>query len=140
MEVNGLPLPAGLVRVLHDTGGAWTPWAQKEPVNAYGDELYASVETSSLEDMIEETASLPERFEPYDELEPDDEIEIPDFIPDVKDFSKIVVFGSTGSGEPFCLDYRDSLQEPKVIFRRDAYWRRVAPNFAAFWELLEPCP
>jgi hypothetical protein len=138
MEVNGLPLPAGLVQVLHDTGGDWTTWAQKAPVNAYGDELYATVETSSLERMIERTAALSKRFEPYDELEPEGEIEIPDFIPDVKDFSKIVVFGNTGSGEPFCLDYRDDPQEPKVIFFRDGYWRRVAPTFGAFWELLEP--
>ena len=66
--------------------------------------------------------------------------EVPGFLPYIGDYSQIVVFGSTGSGDPFCLDYRDDPQEPKVIFFQDGYWQRVAPNFDAFWELLEPDP
>lgn len=139
MTVNGLPLPAGLIKVLHDTGGEWGQWEFKQSTNAYGDPFDADFEMSSLDRIIEETTELPGWLEPYayDETEPLDTIPIPGFIPDVKDYSKIVWFGKTGSGEPFCLDYRESLQQPKVIFRQDGYWRRAAPDFDTFWALLE---
>jgi len=143
LEVNGLPLPAALAQIVRDARGEWTPWCFKEktePVNAYGDEFDASIETSSLERMIEETAALPHRFDLVDEEESNRQAEVPGFLPYIGDYSQIVVFGSTGSGDPFCLDYRDNPQEPRVIFFQDGYWQRVAPNFAAFWELLEPDP
>jgi len=142
--MNGLPLPAGLVQIIRDGQGEWAQWMMKEHimrdlVDAYGHHFDCpSIEIFNLDSMIEETAELSQRLHPYDELEPIGEAEIPGFIPDVKDFSKIVMFGKTGSGEPFCLDYRDSLQEPTVIFCEDGYWQRVAPSFAAFMELFEP--
>jgi len=92
----------------------------KEHLDAYRYYFpFASIELFNLDSMVEKTGELPrrfERFEPYDEKELNGESEIHGLISDIKDFSKIVVFGKTGGGEPFCLDYRGSLQEPKVIF------------------------
>ena len=61
----------------------------------------------------------------------------PRFIPDIVDFSKIVCFGMSADGAPFCFDFRDNLEQPSVIWWADAYWRRVAPDFDSFVALLD---
>src|SRR5690242_2298452 len=51
------------------------------------------------------------------------------FLPFIADFSKIVHFGNTHPGAPYCLDYRENADEPNVIQWHLNYWRRFAPNF-----------
>ena len=55
-------------------------------------------------------------------------------IPDVVDFSRILCFGSSLEGEPFCFDYREQASDPSVIcWDGDALsWRRIAPDVQAF--------
>jgi hypothetical protein len=62
----------------------------------------------------------------------------PGGIPYITDFSRIVCFDLGKVDYPFCLDFRDNLQEPSVIFLDDSYWRRVAPNFKEFMRLYRP--
>jgi hypothetical protein len=62
----------------------------------------------------------------------------PGAIPYIRDFSQIVQFGRSGSGEAFCFDFRDNRQEPSVIFWDDCYWRRVASDFEIFIDLFKP--
>ena len=61
----------------------------------------------------------------------------PDGIPDIVDFSRIVCFGSSGDGAPFCLDYRADPEHPRIIWWDDDHWRVVAPDFEAFLRLFE---
>jgi hypothetical protein len=145
MEVNGLPLPAALVRIIRDGQGKFTYWMMKdhvikERVDAYGEYFDGThLDIFDYDTIAEKTAKLPTRFVLPSEANYNYEAGSPGFLPLIRDHSKIVVFGEPGSGEPFCLDYRDNPQEPKVIwFDSYAYWRRVAPNFVAFLELLEP--
>src|SRR5688572_11118619 len=39
----------------------------------------------------------------------------PGSLPDIVDFTRIVCFGSSPEGEPFCFDYREREPEPSVI-------------------------
>src|SRR5262249_48296221 len=85
-----------------------------------------------------ETAELRVGFEAdgfYGESLPD--MAGPGAIPDILDFSKIVCFGISGDGAPFCLDYRESPESPRVIWWDDVYWRVVAPDFESFLELFD---
>jgi SMI1/KNR4 family protein SUKH-1 len=142
MEVNGLRLPAALAQIVHKGQGVWTTWIMKEPVDAYGDHFDRDrLEILGYDPMVEETAALPDRFVYVSEEDARGEADNLGFIPYIQgysDCSKIVVFGQDGSGWPFCLDYRENLQEPRVVFRDETHWRRLAQNFAAFMELIEP--
>lgn len=60
----------------------------------------------------------------------------PGEIEDITDFSKIICFGYSSDGAPFCFDYRES-GEPKVIWWDDIYWRVVSLNFKSFIALFE---
>src|SRR4051812_11455197 len=62
----------------------------------------------------------------------------PGFIPYINDYSKILCFGKSGSDHPICLDYRDNLKDPQIIAHAETHWRRVAPNFTDYKELIEP--
>jgi hypothetical protein len=48
-----------------------------------------------------------------------------------------VRFGTSISGECYCFDFGAGSTEPSVVTwpTGDCYWRRVAPNFAAFMAL-----
>lgn len=64
----------------------------------------------------------------------------PGSIPDILNFEKILCFGCSGDGAPFCLDYREFLDSPSVIWWDDIHWRKVSPNFHMFLELFEVNP
>ncbi len=55
-------------------------------------------------------------------------------IPDIVEFSRILCFGSSSDGEPFCFDFRDDAVHPSVIcWDGDALsWRRIAPDVESF--------
>lgn len=90
------------------------------------------------EKSIATLAELPKHFAPDGFYgEPSVEADAPGYIPDIVDFSKIVCFGISGDGAPFCFDFRDNESNPSVIWWDDVYWRRVAPDFASFLELFD---
>src|SRR5205809_3239115 len=112
MDVKGLQLPAALVQMIHD---GETAWMLKKLVDAYGDEfntddtldLYGDLET-----IRQKMAELRRRFPPGYEKEANGDPNRPGFIPYILDFSQIVPFAYTGSGDTYWLDYRDNHQEP----------------------------
>ncbi|HEY1108098.1 MAG TPA: SMI1/KNR4 family protein [Opitutaceae bacterium] len=98
-------------------------------------------EVYATQEAIEEaTRGLPTGFEPEyaeaDEQAGGDEAR-PGGIAYIRDFSRIVCFAISGDGAPFCLDYRESLEQPAVIWWDDIYWRKIAPDFAAFVGLFD---
>ena len=141
MEINGLKLPNSFVEVIHNHTlrreiGAW--WLRE--VDAYGNHLDSDLgEIYETEDsIIQETKLLSKHFASDGYYgEPSEWQNEPGFIPDIVDFSKIVCFGMSGDGAPFCFDYRVNLEKPSVIWWADAYWRRVAPDFDLFVALLD---
>jgi SMI1/KNR4 family protein SUKH-1 len=148
--VNGLTLPADYAPFVKRSEHA-PDWHFKGQADAYGRPCGAQFfPYRTLEQTVGETLGLTEFFSPgYTRLytpqaEEQDwvrcEAERPGFLPDIADFSKIVWFGRTPAGEPVCFDFRESTQEPSIIYCPDMYchWRRVAPNFHAFVALLEP--
>lgn len=142
MEINGLKLPSSFVETvrkgtLRRQIGTW--WLREE-VDAYGNHLESDLcEIYETEDaLIRETGDLPKHFASDGYYgEPSEWQAEPGFIPDIVDFSKIVCFGMSGDGAPFCFDYRDNPEKPSIIWWADAYWRRVAPDFDSFIALLD---
>ena len=65
-------------------------------------------------------------------------------IPDIVDFSRILCFGSSSDGEPFCFDFRDDAVHPSVIcWDGEALsWRRIAPDVETFLRIFgfSDCP
>lgn len=150
MEVNGLKLPESFVEFFEKEQN--TMWDLRKKTDAYGNPLQTDfAPLDSVKRMQEETASLSEYFGPPDqyggegitpeilEMVRQQMAEGPSFLFDITDFSKIVWFGASAGGAPFCFDYRESPQEPSVIHHDDSHgrWRRVAPNFDTFIKLLE---
>lgn len=144
MTVNGLQLPTAFERFLEEH--RYSSWDSIGKADAYGHPLEADfMALSSVERMEQKTAGLardfgtgtwsPEELERYTERERGS----PGFIPYIDDFSRIICFGRTAAGAPFCFDFRDDPEVPSVIHWTDrgSYWRRIAPNFDAFISLFE---
>jgi hypothetical protein len=141
MEINGLKLPVSFVEAIRtgilyrETGS----WALRESIDAYGYPLESELgEIYETEDnIIQETNNLPKHFAPECCEEINDWQNEPGFIPYIVDFSKVVCFGISGDGAPFCFDYRVNREEPSVIWWDDIYWRRIAPDFNSFIALFD---
>ena len=142
MTINGLKLPRLFVeaireRVLRRGIGSWE---LREEVDAYGNPLESELGEvyEDFETIARETKELPKYFAPdgfYSE--PSEWENAPGYIPDIVDFSKIVCFGLSGDGAPFCFDFRDDKDNPSIIWWADSNWRRVAPDFASFVRLFD---
>ncbi|MCY1455342.1 hypothetical protein D9M71_724710 [compost metagenome] len=61
-------------------------------------------------------------------------------LPDITDFDFIVCFAISGDGAPFCFDYRESVDNPRVIWWDDDHWRAVAPDYESFVGLFQLPP
>ena len=137
MTTNGLLLPASFVEAvevgfLKREVGSWQLRVNRD---AFGHELETELGEvyDTLEEINEETARLPTGFEPNDYYgESLQQMAGPCAIPDIVDFSKVVCFGISGDGSPFCFDYRESSERPRVIWWDDVYWRVIAPDFENF--------
>ena len=143
MVINGLRLPDSFTRAIQ-AGKLWRAvgcWHLKADVDAYGCELETELGEvyHDEESLLRNTRSLPGDFQPDGYYgEPDNEyLAEPGFIPDVVDFSRVVCFGMSGDGAPFCFDFREDPERPSVIWWADVYWRRIAPDFEAFLRLLD---
>jgi hypothetical protein len=147
MTVNGLQFPASFAEFYEEN--RYSNWDLKENVDAYGNPLETGFEPlDTVERMEEDTAGLA-RYGPPDlstyspeiQKRVSEELETmrPGFLPVITDFSKIVCFGRTSAGEPFCFDFREDARESSVIHFDDRYarWRKIAPNFDAFISLFE---
>ena len=113
-------------------------WNLIKDIDAYGNHLETELgevyDTSEL--LTKETNELPNVFEANGDYgEPKPDLEGPGAIPDILDFKSIICFAISGDGSPFCFDYRESIDNPSVIWWDDVYWRRIAPSFNKFIEL-----
>jgi hypothetical protein len=142
MIVKAFKLPEPFLRMApHIPSNHLMGWELKDYVDAYGNPFESEL-TEFYPDQVSilrATDELPKYFQPdgeYGEPGSPGEKE-PGFIPDVVDFSKILCFGVDGGDAPFCLDYRDDVENPSVIYWADAWWRRVAPDFASFIALYD---
>jgi SMI1/KNR4 family protein SUKH-1 len=144
MVVNESKLPDSFVALI-DRPQPLDYWIPKEDVDASGHEYRSDlILLDRLAKIEEETNSLPVSFH-VSSMMPEDFEEWtrrygqrPGFIPYITDFSKIVSFGRTPSGETYCFDCRDDPDEPSIIYWDDGYWVRRAPNFDTFISWFEP--
>jgi hypothetical protein len=140
MDVNGLKLPDAFVRLISqpDLSYQWNPRenahdASGRPLTTVLPlELYADLETiesntAVLHQLFREGRfpNLPPAAVPHGSLSGAD------------DTSKIVWFGGTSSGEPFCFDYRHDATKPRVIYWDDGEWLVLADSFTDFMDLFE---
>ena len=142
MEINGLKMPHLFVEAIRegilrrDIGS----WELRDNVDAYGNPLESELGEvyEDIETIVRETQELPKYYAPDGFYgEPSEEANEPGYIPDIVDFSKIVCFGTSADGAPFCFDFRDDESNPSIIWWDDVYWRRVAPDFASFLKLFD---
>jgi len=114
-------------------------WQLKSEIDSFGN----SLETELAEffctenEILDASDKLTRDFKVDGDYGEPNECEYPGGIPDIVNFTDIVCFGISGDGAPFCLDFRDSLMEPSVIWWDDIYWRKISPNFKGFLALLE---
>lgn len=136
MEIAGLPVPDVVLRAAHaDLIPENDGLRPRNGVDAYGYPLTLSLAQIYHEpaDVIRATIRVAIGFESdswYGARTP----EIPGAIADVVDFSRVLCFGSSTEGEPFCFDFRDDPDHPTVIcWDGDALsWRRIAPDAETF--------
>jgi hypothetical protein len=162
MTVNGLKLPDAFVALIEqpelpirwlakgdpeawiykggEGGLYWIPKGDADCDASLPDlELFKSLaevelHTKRLPITMHVADYLPEEIAKGDALE----AHLPGFLPFITDFSKIVHFGDSDTGAPYCFDYRENADEPGILHWNDAYWRRFAPHFDFFMSLFEP--
>ena len=139
MQINGLPLPDRFIKCLSDKElyrevGSLALRA----TDAYGNPLESELGEvhDSLESIASATSELPIHFEDDGCYGGEsDSANEAGYVPDIIDFSRIICFGSSSDGSPFCLDYREG-DVPSVLWWDDVYWRRIAPEFHSFLGLV----
>ena len=142
IQINGHSLPKSFVaafknnRLQRKIGS----WALKDSVDSFGNKLETELGCVFLseKEILLETTNLKSSFQSdgcYGETS--EYSGEPGFIPDITDFSDIVVFGISGDGSPFCFDYRNNKNNPEVIWWDDVYWRKVSDTYDEFIELFE---
>ena len=144
MTVNGLTLPAAYLADF--ASGKLTPKTLAFPLlenkNAFGDSIETELDVcfGDAQTIAEETATLQRDFD----ISPEEDakyIEVcglsPGEISTIFDFSRILCFARAADDAPFCFDYRENSSEPSVLWWADAYWQRVAPDYASFVALFD---
>lgn len=114
-------------------------WALKSDYDSYGNTLETELGEVLTTEVAMSAASirLQKDFMPdgvYGEGPVED---CPGAIPDIVNFDKVVCFGYSSDGAPFCLDYRESEIAPCVIWWDDICWRKISPDFEQFLLLFD---
>lgn len=140
--VNELQLPAAFVdavgsRRLRRSKGSWQ---LREFCDSYGNPLEAELgqvyETAGA--IKTATDSLASQFQASDYYGNSlKELAGPGAVTDILDFSLVLCFGIASGGEPFCLDYREDIATPSVVWWDDVYWRKISPDFDGFISLFD---
>lgn len=142
MIINGLKLPESFVKAINsslfyrEVGS----WELKQNRDFFGNFLETELGYvySDLDEIKKHTDEQQKYFPSEYAFEDDSEEEYKnrsEYVPYILDFSKIVEFGISGDGAPFCFDFRENLQEPSIIWWDDVYWRKIAPSFDTFIKL-----
>jgi hypothetical protein len=141
MNIRGLTVPPLLVAMIDE--GSFVrergSWQLSKDIDAYGNfwESELGHVHASAAEIETASALLPQGFPSEEAEEIDDWVSMPGHIPYIVSFESILEFATSGDGAPFCLDYRDDILEPTVIWWDDVYWRRVAPTFSEFIGLFD---
>ena len=144
MQINDLTLPAAYLADIENGKLHLAPkhCPLKNNLNAFGDSTETELDVcfGDAQTIAEETATLQQDFEITFEEAADFDADHefwPGEIPLITDFSRVLCFARAADGAPFCFDYRENPDEPSVFWWADAYWQRVAPNYASFVELFD---
>jgi hypothetical protein len=145
MIVNGFRLPNAFVQLCEAIRRKEAPdeWELRDHVDAYGHPYQCSdlIVLTDPEKISKETRDMASMFGDDERLEQNEEArDLPGFVQDFTGVDNYVQFGRSITGEPFCFDFGADPAEPSVVTWTDldCYWRRVAPNFAAFMDLFVP--
>jgi hypothetical protein len=141
MRIRGFTLPAEFVSCVESgqLRRARGSWPLRDDRDAFGNHWQSELSEiyGTASDIERESDLLPRHFQPDAGDGPDMFSDAPGFIPYISDFGRILTFGTSGDGAPFCFDYREHDRIPSIIWWDDAYWRRVAPNFREFLSLFD---
>jgi hypothetical protein len=140
MKVKDLMLPQSFVEFAKQTqplnGSCGLDLIKK--FDSFGNQLETElatvyIDTKSIE---KETAELSLHFvnDGYYGID-DENIEMPGAISDIVCFDKIVCFGMSGDGAPFCFDFRENKNTPSIIWWDDTFWRKISNSFSEFLSL-----
>ncbi len=121
---------------LHRERGSWQ---LRRSADAWGWPLETELSEVYADEgrIVAETRRLARDFPAHQFDGPDVSEGEPGFIPYIDDFSEVICFGVAGDGAPFCFDFRADQVSPGVIWWEDAFWRRVAPDWASFAALFD---
>ena len=142
MKVNGHNLPNTFVEAINknifyrEVGS----WPLKKDCDSFGNHIKIELGQvfTSLKEITEEINQLNKDFSPDGIYGTESEWkQEPGFIEDITDITKIVAFAIAGDGSPFCFDFRESKESPKIIWWDDCYWRVISQNFEEFLKLFE---
>jgi hypothetical protein len=133
VRVNDLPLPQALVVCI--TSGRWKTVPEHQAISPTVKFTSASLltpdrmecETRLLKHLL--ATGLGEAYSLDDSALTGQPIEQVDRL----DLTKAVCLGDTGPDEPFCLDYRVSETNPRVVYLGSGPgWEIIAPDFETF--------
>jgi hypothetical protein len=124
MAVEGLPLPSALVALLRE--GRWCA-PDEEMLQAvfperpifpsfYAVESIVGVNRGWCSERREEFVCHPDAQRPPGDIDP----------------RRSLLIGDLGPDQIFALDYRDSLDAPRVVYLAEEGWVEVAPDFETF--------
>jgi SMI1 / KNR4 family (SUKH-1) len=145
--VHGLNLPTAFETFVRTFDGTLLYWVLGGGVDAYGNRFAADFETTTNLSLIEQSTKELALYFGAGDMPPEvvekglqEARTRPGFIPYIEDFSKIVWFGRTAAGAPYCFDFRENERQPSIIHWDDGggHWRRIAPDFQTFIGLLDP--
>ena len=140
MKINGLPLPSTLIKLLNQK--RWTSAIDKD-ILAQITQAYAPQDFTfyGVDGMRSETASMVQLYEDgYGEIyghthtKSQDKSSNDDLLP----VDKAIIIAGNWDEEVICLDYRDSLDNPRVVCgyirpnQNEAIWQVVADSFDEF--------
>lgn len=140
MKINGFLLPQSFVYALEEKALSRTcgSWKLKENLDTFGNHLETEIgEVWTTEEKIRErTLNLSDNFkEDGCYGEESEYFNEPGYIEDITDFTKIVEFAISGDGSSFCFDYRNSINNPEIIWWDDVYWRKISNSYDEFISL-----
>jgi hypothetical protein len=144
MEIAGLPVPDEVLQLLRSRLTAKGDMLMaRDGVDAYGHPLSLGLAQvyDEAKALLRATIRVAIGFEAdswYGMRTP----EAPGAIMDIVDFSRVLCFGSSAEGEPFCFDFREEPERPSVIcWDGDALiWRRIAPDGETFLSIFQSSP
>jgi hypothetical protein len=129
--VNGLPVPPLLVAAIRH--GKWRPPSDPRLIqDVFGESEPESPQFYDLASMVPQNRRLPERSvrQVYGEVVEGASVGL--------DPRRAVFIGDLGIDKPIALDYRQSLDDPRVLYLGRTGWVEVAESVQMLLQKLDP--